>query len=234
MQSELRRTYRVKIVCAMVMLLTLGCIVGGASTTGEENKSAHPSGFVSTFSGLQSSGDKVTLLVLKGDPLTLAVQPDTRIAGTCVHCNIFMEVKAAQCAKSCTTCPCNNSNAECFVNKPAGKNAWADLFKALPKGTALRVETTQPDKPESGLKRLTIDCKTALLPIKSASAPALEDLTAAAKAVGGTSVEVSDEGKRLLIHLKTDWTQDKETRLAKALAQIGVDVAFPVPAKAAK
>ena len=234
MQTSYRRMDRLKKACVTILLLALGCVAGGATATGDQNKQAPPSGVVATLWGAPGDGDKVTLLVLHGDPLTVTVQPDTLIAGMCVHCNIFMEVKAAQCAKSCTTCPCRGRNAECFVNKAAGKNGWADLFKTLPKGTALRVETMQPDKPESGLKRLTIDYKTALLPLKSASAPALEEVMKAAKAVGGTSVEMGDEGKRLLIHLKTDWTQDKETRFAKALAQIGVEVAFPLPPKAVK
>lgn len=234
MQQSHSKTGGLKTACAMITLLTLACVVSGAGATDDEKKSARPTGVVSTLWGLQDAGEKVTLLVMHGDPLTLAVQPDTLLAGMCLHCNIVMEVKAGQSAKTCTKCACNTGNAECFVNKVAGKNGWTDLFKALPKGTVLRVETMQADKPDSGLKRLTIDYKTALLPIQSASAPTLDVMLAAAKAVGGTSVELDDEGTRLLIHLKTDWTQDRETRLAKSLAQIGVDVAFPPQEKAAK
>jgi hypothetical protein len=215
-------------VCATVLLLVLGCAGLGFSAKADNDKKVVRPGIVSTLWALEKEDAKVTLMTLNGDPVVLAVEPDTLIAGTCVHCNMVMEVKAGQSARNCAKCACNLSNTECFVNKAAGKKGWADMLQALPKGTALRVEYKESDKPASGMKRMTIDYKTALLPIRSASALSAEDLKAAVKAVGGTNLELGDDSKRLLIHLKNDWTQDKETRLAKSLAQMSVDVAFPL------
>ena len=209
-----------------VMLLMVGCGILDYCATANEDKKPHTQGIVSTIWALQKDDENITVMPLHGDRIRLTLQPETLIAGMCVHCNMVMEIKAGQNAKNCTKCACNCSNSECFVNKVAGKNGWAEMLKALPKGTVLLVEYLKADKPESGLKRLTIDHRTALLPIRSASAPSIHDLTVAAKTVGGTNVELGCEGKRLLIHLKDDWTQAKETRLLKSLSQIGVEMDF--------
>jgi hypothetical protein len=227
-KSEHCKDMWVRKYCATALLLVLGCVGSDFSAKADKDRKVVSPGIVSTIWAWEKEDAKVTLITLNGDPVPLAVQPDTLIAGTCVHCNMVMEVKAGQSARNCAKCACNLSNTECFVNKAAGKNGWADILKALPQGTALRVEYRESDKPASGLKRMTIDYKTALLPISSASAISAEDLKAAVKAVGGTNLELGDDSKRLLIHLKNDWTQDKETRLAKSLAQLGVDVAFPM------
>lgn len=228
--------------CATILLLTFGCLLldfaakanGAKNEAKNEYKKASSPGIVSTMWTLQKEDAKVRLITLNDDPILITIQPETLIAGMCVHCNLVMEIKAGQNAKNCTKCACSLSNTECFLNKVAGKNGWADMLKAMPPGTALLVEYLDAGKPQSGLKRLTIDYKTVLLPIKSASSPSAEDLKAAVRAVGGTSVELGDEGKRLLIHLKNDWTQDKEIRLAKSLAQIGVAIDFPAQETAAK
>ncbi len=199
----------------------------------EDKKSVSPS-IIATPLTLQKEDAKVTMMTLHGESISVSVQPDTLIAGMCVHCNLMMEVKAGQNAKDCKKCACSLSNTECFVNQVTGKNGWADMFTAFPNGTVLLVEYVAAGKPESGLKRLTIDHKAALLQIKSASIPTVEALTSAAKAVGGTSVELGNEGTRLLIHLKNDWSRDKATRLAKSLAQIGVEIACPVQVTGAK
>jgi hypothetical protein len=228
-----KNRWTVRVRTSLVVLLTLGCCEANFNANAIDVKPAARAGVVSSIWTVQKDASKVTLITLDGEPIPVRVQPETLIAGMCVHCNLIMEVPAGEIGKNCKRCPCSSKSAECFVNKVSGEKGWPDLFRALPKGTTLLAEYVEPGKPESGLKRLTIDPKTALLPIKSAAIPSLDTLTAAAKGVGGTRVEVGDDGKRLLIHLKSDWTQDRETRLVKLLSPSGVEVAFPSDEKGA-
>ena len=228
MNNGLRRNRWIARIGTSLTLLILGCTVGDFQARAVDVKPPARPGVVSTLWATQKDDSKVTLITLNGEPTSASVQSETLIAGMCVHCNLMMEVSAGQIAKNCKRCACSSNSAECFVNKVSGKKSWADLLGALPKGVTLLAEYTEPGKPESGLKRLTIDSKTALLPIKCASPPSTDALAPLVKGVGGTSVEVGEDGKRLLVHLKSDWTQDKEIRLEKLLAQSGVEVVFPL------
>jgi hypothetical protein len=216
-----------------LILLVVGLCASDFHAKAVDVKPAAHAGVVSSIWTVQRDTSKVSLITLDGEPIPVSVQPETLIAGMCVHCNLVMEVAAGQIGKNCAKCACSAKSAECFVNRVAGEKGWPDLFRALPKGTTLLAEYQEPGKPESGLKRLTVDPKTALLPIKSDSLPSIDTLTTAAKGVGGTRVELGDDGKRLLIHLKSDWTQDRETRLAKLLSPSGIEVAFPSDEKGA-
>jgi hypothetical protein len=227
MKSALYKNRWTGTVWTSVIFLALNCCTADFNAKAIADKTAARAGVESTIWALEKEASKVTLITLHGDPVQVAVRPETLIAGICVHCNLVMEIPVGQLAKNCPRCACNSNGAECFVNKVSGKKSWADLLNSFPKGTTLLAEYVEPGKPESGMKRLTIDPKTALLPIRSASPPSLDAVIAAAKGVGGTSVELGEDGKRLLIHLKSDWSQDREIRLAKLLAPSGVEVAFP-------
>ncbi|MCW3095693.1 MAG: hypothetical protein JWL77_1311 [Chthonomonadaceae bacterium] len=233
MKSALYKNRWTGTVWTSAIFLALCCCTPDFNAKAIAAKTAAHAGVESTIWALEKEASRLTLITLHGDPIPVAVRSETLIAGICVHCNLVMEIPVGQIAKNCTKCACSSNAAECFVNKVAGKKSWADLLNSLPKGTTLLAEYVEPGKPESGVKRLTIDPKTALLPIRSASPPSLDAVTAAAKGVGGTSVELGEDGKRLLIHLKSDWSQDREIRLAKLLAPSGVEVAFPSQEKGA-
>ncbi len=73
-------------------------------------------------------------------------------------------------------------------------------------------------------KRLVVDRHKALFSVIGMATIATEDLLKIGKSVGATDVERSEDGKRLQLTLKEDWTADREARWERALSKVGAKV----------
>jgi hypothetical protein len=176
---------------------------------------------------LPKADGMVTLVTFK-HPLTVktTLSMGTLVEGVCVHCEVPLKFRVDELAKRCAVCSCEISNGQCLTGKGIVKN-WTDLLKTLPAGTSLRVEYTDPNKPETGLKNLTVDRHKALLSVEGLTDMSPETLLKLGKSAGAASVERSDDNKRLQLTLKDDWTTEKESRWEKALAKVGAKIVSP-------
>jgi hypothetical protein len=178
---------------------------------------------------------KVTLLLAgKTDPVTVAVSDTTIFSGMCLDCSLPLKFKPGESAKKCLVCGCEVSNAACIVGKPVKEGTWQAMIKALPHGVALRPIYTVADKPESGLKQLSIDLRAVLLPVTGLDGKSPEELLALVKPLGGNKAELIDGGKRLSFHLKSDWTVERAGKLEKALEKLNAKVVVPEAPKPAQ
>lgn len=184
---------------------------------------------VTTFWAMPKEPGTVTLLALgEAKPITVAAGAETVFGGICHECNMPLRFKSATAAKSCDTCGCAVSVAECLAWGHLKPNSWEGMLKALPPGTALRAIYNTKDKPESGLKSLIVDRRVVLLPVEGMGDRTREELLLLVKPFGGVRAEMTGSGKQLSITLKDDWTAAREIRLEKALAASGAKVAFPI------
>ena len=218
---------RLAIVFAAFAALAL---VGGARADDRENDKAKRGGAVTTLWEVQKESEKVALLEQGKDrPITVTVSADTILGGICYDCRLFQQFKAGEAVKNCSlgkTCACDKLNIECLAWKPVKPKTWEAMLQALPRGIALRATYKEAGKPESGVKTLTVDRRTVLLPVEGLSAKTPEQLLALVKPIGGVKAEMVGNGNQLLIDLRVDWTLDREARFEKALADAGAKVAF--------
>jgi hypothetical protein len=177
---------------------------------------------------------KITLL-LSGQtkPVAVALSPDTTIGGICEDCLLLQKFKASEAAKKCAMCGCGAPNAVCIAWAKLKSASWQEMFTALPKGTVLRATFNTADKPESGLQSLIVDRRTVFLTVDGLSGQTPEQLLPLVKPFTGTKVELLADGKQLVIHLKDDWTLDRETKFEKALGNAGGKIVDVTPAPAA-
>jgi len=177
---------------------------------------------------IRQSGTTVTLATFdRSTPVQTTLTQDTRLEGVCMHCDIALQCRAAELAKRCEVCPCGRSNILCFTGKSSNTTDWQTLLLALPRGTKLRIEYADPERPKDGIKRLLVDRHGALFAVDGIASATPEQLQALGKAVGATKVERNAAGDRLQISLKSNWTVDKVTKMEKALAGMGGRLAFP-------
>lgn len=214
--------------------LVLAALVVGLSGMGRADD-AKAGGALGSFWTLPADAGKLTL-VLAGqqDPVTVTVSDTTLFAGICLDCSLPLEFKPGEAGKKCNVCGCAVSNAACIVGKPVKEGTWQAMLKALPHGVALRPTFNTPDKPESGLKKLTVDLRAVFLPVTGLDSQTPDQLLALVKPLGGTQAALIDGGKRLSIHLKADWTTDKAAKLEKALAGVNAKVVVPEAPTAAQ
>ncbi len=195
-------------------------------------KAAAPLG---AFWALPKEDGKLTLVLAgQAEPVTVAVSNTTILSGTCLDCNLPLEFKPGESAKKCNVCGCAVSNASCIVGKPMKDGTWQAMIKGLPHGVALRPTYNMPDKPESGLKRLAVDLRSVLLPVTGLETQTPAQLLLLVKPLGGSQAEMIDGGKRLSIHLKSDWTFAREAKLEKALTTMNAKLVVAEDAKPAQ
>ena len=173
-------------------------------------------------------GGSVTLAIFsRPEPVRTTLNAETRLEGICLHCELALKFALGELARRCGMCPCGFSNAQCLTGKASSQKSGAALLQDLPRGTRLRVEYADPEKPEAGLKRVIVDRHGALLPVEGLEAATPEQCKELGKSVGATRTELSADGKRLQFGLKDLWTAEKEARVEKALAKLGAKVAAP-------
>ncbi|HLJ54237.1 MAG TPA: hypothetical protein VKT77_04305 [Chthonomonadaceae bacterium] len=193
---------------------------------------AKPAATLGSYWTMPQEEGKVTLILAgSADPVTTSVSDSTLFAGICLDCSLPLEFKPADVPKKCLVCGCAVSNAACIVGKPVKEGTWQAMIKALPHGVGLRPTFNTADKPESGIKKLTVDLRSVLLPVSGLDGQTPDQLLAIVKPFGGSQAELVDGGKRLSIHLKSDWTADRESKLEKALAKINAQVVVPEAGK---
>jgi hypothetical protein len=168
-------------------------------------------------------------LVIPGQaaPVATAVTDSTLIAGVCLDCMLPLEFKTTQAGKNCSVCGCSVSNAACIVGKPVKDGTWQSMLKALPHGVGLLPVYVEAGKPESGLKRLTVNLRAVVLPVSGLDGQSADQLLNIVKAIGGTKAELLDSGKILSVTLKTDYTADKAAKLEKAIAAANGKITVP-------
>jgi hypothetical protein len=189
---------------------------------------------LATYWTIPKEDGKVTL-VLAGqpEPATVAIADSSLFAGICQDCSLPFEFKPAEAGKGCNVCGCAVSNASCLVGKPI-KGGWQTMLKALPHGTALWITFNDPDKPESGVKKMAVDLKSVLVPVTGLDGQTPDQVLALVKPLGATQAELIDSGKLLSVKLKDNWTADRSSKLEKALAKINAKFTLPEEPKPAQ
>lgn len=217
--------------------LALAVIAPGAIAPlrADEAGAAKTAGKVVAFWATPKEAGKLELVVPgQKDPVTTTVGDATIFAGICLDCNLPLEFKPGEAAKNCAVCGCAVSNAACIVGKPVKSNTWQAMLKQLPHGTGLVPVYNEADKPESGLKKLTVTLRSLLLPVSGLDGQTPDQLLALVKPLGGTKAELLDGGKLLAVSMKSDWTAERATKLEKALEKINAKVVAPEEPKAAQ
>jgi hypothetical protein len=185
-------------------------------------------GTFASFWALSKEDGKMTLVVAgQPEPVTVTVNDKTILAGICLDCSLPLEFKPGEAAKKCSVCGCAVTNAACIVGKPMKDNTWQGMMKGLPHGVGLRPTFNTPDKPESGVSKLVVDLRSVLLPVTGLDSQTPDQLLALVKPLGGTKAELIDGGKRLSVHLKSDWTAEREGKLEKALIKLDAKAVVP-------
>jgi len=191
---------------------------------------AKADGLLSNASFFQLSSDPGSVsLTVPGQPAPVItkITDSTVFAGTCQDCMLPMEFKPAQAGKSCVVCGCAVNNATCLAGKPVKDGTWQSMMKSLPYGVGLTAVYVDSAKPESGLKKLTVNLRSVILPVSGLDGLTADQLIALAKPIGATKAELLDAGKLLSITLKVDYTADKAAKLEKAITAANGKVAFP-------
>jgi hypothetical protein len=210
------------------LALALAAMTVGICSPVRADDAAKAGGMLATFWALPKEDGKLTLVVAgQPEPVTVAVSDKTILAGICQDCSLPLEFKPGEAGKKCMVCGCAVSNAACIVGKPVKENTWQGMIKGLPHGVGLRPVFNTPDKPESGLSKLVVDLRSVLLPVTGLDGQTPDQLLALVKPLGGSQAELIDGGKRLLVHLKSDWTVDREGKLEIALAKVNAKVVVP-------
>ena len=205
--------------------LTMG--MAGPSRAEDAGKAKSGSALGSLWAVPKEDGKLSLLLAGQPDPISVAVSDQTLLAGICQDCGLPLEFKPGESAKKCNVCGCGASNAACIAGKPMKDGGWQGMVKGLPRGVGLRPTFNIPDKPESGLKKLAVDFRSVFLPVTGLDSVTPGQLLALVKPLGGNLVETVDSGKRLSIHLKSDWTIEREVKLEAALAKLNAKVVMP-------
>lgn len=198
----------------------------GTAAIAQDNTKAKPAP-VLTFWSLPAAGGAITV-IQQGvvEPKTIAISPDTIVAGICEDCMLPMKFKASEANKNCAVCGCVVSNAQCIAGKPV-KATWQAMFQNLPRGVVLRPVYNTPDSAESGVKSLSVDRHSVLLPVEGLDSQSPDQLAALVKQAGGTKGELVDGGKRLTFAVKDEWTHDRQAKFEKLLAKAGGKVSQP-------
>jgi hypothetical protein len=213
--------------------LALTCVVAGFGSPATADTAAKitASGALTTLAAPPTDEGKIALLIAGQEkPVTVTLSQDTTLGGICIDCLLYLTFKPGESPKNCAVCGCAVSNAQCIAWTKLKSATWQDMFKALPKGAALRAVYNTPDKPESGLKTLLVDRRTVLLPVEGLNGQTPEQLLPLVKPFGGTKAELQAEGKQLVIHLKDDWSVEKEAKFEKALEKAGGKIVPVAPA----
>lgn len=227
------RTNTLKNIAGMLALATFACIGSvGTDITARADDASKVTGPVTAFWTLPKEDGKVTIIVPgQKDPVTTSVTNTTVIAGLCLDCNLWLEFKSPEAAKNCAVCGCAVSNAACIVGKPVKGNTWQAMLKQLPHGTGLVPTYNEANKPESGLKKLTVTLRAVMLPVSGLEGQTPDQLLAMVKPLGGTKAELLDNSKLLSITLKSDWNFERATKLEKAIEKANGKVVAPEETK---
>ncbi len=211
------------------MLLLAGTVIGmNSQARADDQGSADANRHLASLWILPKEEGKLTLVLTgQSEPVTVAVSEATVFGGICQDCQMHMEFKANESGKKCSVCGCDVTNAACIVGKPVKTPNWQGMLKGLPRGTGFQVEFNDPQKPDSGVKKLIVNLRTVLLPVTGLDNQTPDQLLALVKPLGGTEAELIDGGKRLSIHLKSDWTAAREDKLEKALTGLNAKILQP-------
>ena len=169
------------------------------------------------------TGEQINLLSWdKARTIHSMTQPETLYEGICIHCNIPMKFKGSQITNPCGVCGCGAGYGECLTGKASGKNGAALLLQDLPRGVSLHVEFMDSDKPELGIKHITVNLRSILLPLEKPLEMTDTQFLALIKPLGVRAVERADGDKLLRLTLKEDWNPDRANRLTKSLTGQGI------------
>jgi hypothetical protein len=221
--------------CTLTIAVSIA-MIGASTNAGEERagkSSAKLAEITASVWAVREAGDTVTLATLNQTaPVMTTLTDDTRLEGVCVHCEARLQFRAGELAKRCSECPCGSLNFRCIASKLTATKSWQALLQSLPRGTRLRLEYNDTDKPEKGIKRLVVDRYGALLAVEGLAEATPEQLQNLGKSVGAAHIENDMDGSRLQLSVKDKWTMEKETRLEKELEKVGAKLA-PPPAQSA-
>ncbi len=206
------------------------CFMGsvGLISNAAAKQTAKSSTAVSTiFTAPKEGSTTVSLLIAGGSKAVDAtVNDNATMGGICRHCGMPLRFKPANAGKVCDMCPCGDPMTECIAWIKLKHNDWQEMLRALPAGTGLQVAFKTAGNPASGISRLIVDRRVVLLPIESKTDPSDSQILKWAKPLGGTKVNLLNGGKQVEITLKSDWTGQKEAKLAKDLNSLGIQIAF--------
>lgn len=217
----MKRFFKFGTTVLTVTLISM-TLLGIARANDKENEKAKKAGAVTTLWGIHKEESMVALLPEgKAEPIMVKISPNTILGGICHECHLFQQFKASEPAVKCDTCICGNPNVQCVAWKPVKPATWEQMLRDLPRGIALRVIYNEGDKPESGLKSLTIDRRTVLLPVEGLSGQSSEQLLTLFKPLGIEKAQMVGDKKQLLLDLKEDWTLERAAKFEKALIKAG-------------
>jgi hypothetical protein len=225
----MRWSYRTRYLFVPIALLVF-TVLSVVSVGAGEEKARKLTEIQASLWDLSKENGNLTLATMgQSAPVKTTLTAQTQLEGVCMHCQISLKCCSGDLGKRCPVCPCGFSNAICLAGKAASEKNGPALLQALPRGTRLRVEYLDGDKPEAGLKRLVVDLHGVLLPVEGLADATPDQLQTLGRSVGAVRTELSAEGKRLQLTLKDNWTAERATRLEKALEKQGAKIASLPP-----
>ncbi|HLV78676.1 MAG TPA: hypothetical protein VKT32_00300 [Chthonomonadaceae bacterium] len=214
----MKALFKIGLGC-LALTFVAGGLGGQARADGTDKKAT---GTLTTMITVPKEDGPVTLLVAgQAKTITAVISGDTMVGGVCEHCLLNQMFKAAASSKPCEMCGCGQTNARCIAWKDIKQSTWQEMFRSLPKYTGMKAIYNTADKPESGLKCLTVDLHTILMPVDGLSGQTPDQLNALVKPFGGSKAALLADGKQLQFTVKDEWTSEKETKFEQALTKAG-------------
>ncbi len=206
------------------MLRTVGAVLMAAPLAALADDTTPKKNLIKGSLWSPAGSDGKLSLILSGTatPVNTLVTDESLFKGICQDCFWVLEFKAAVTPKK-SQCGCD-TNAGCIVGDAVKDSSWQNMLKGLPLGVCLSPEFIDSGKPEAGIKRITIDMKSVLLPVTGGENITPEVTATVAKQIGSTSITVVDGGKRVAIDLKAGWSAKKLDLLEKALSAAGTKI----------
>lgn len=184
-------------------------------------------GNIVTLLSTSNVNDSITLLIWgKSKPVKTIVNTKTMLECICYHCNIVMSFSISASSARCQMCPCDAANSECTTGDVMKKKGGIEALTTLPKGTQMRAVWEDAAKPESGLLRLIIDRRKILIPVDVDSTAMRVQISDAIKPMGGSHLEIGNDGKVIHITWEEDWSTARSVKLEKILAKWNIHFAF--------
>ncbi len=191
----------------------------------------------------QTVGERTSFVSVSGTTLTLittklkgavktTVLPATVLGGICGDCGQFLPFVPSKSASICTICSCGSPNATCVSWTTLKTPFWQAMLQSLPLGVGIRAVFNTANDPSSGLKNLYINRHEVLLPVTGLANLTSPQLLKLVQPIGATSATLVDDGTRLKLNVKGDWSAAASKKLIDIIEKVGGKLAEPAPVTA--
>lgn len=186
----------------------------------------------------QTVGERTSLVSVSGTTLTLitskqkgevktTVRSATVLGGICGDCGQFLPFVPSKSASICTICSCGSPNATCVSWTTLKTPTWQAMLQSLPVGVGIRAVFNTANDPSSGLKNFYVNRHEVLLPVTGLAKLTSPQLLKLAQPIGATSAALVDDGTRLKLNVKGDWSAASSKKLVDIIEKAGGKVDEP-------